>query len=243
MSEIQNDLRGKYHKLIDKYDKKGQKAKVDNFLEIIRGLDIKKGAKVLEIGAGNGLFSHFLAVYYESRVDSSDQYEGAGAPIETFSINTSISKELMYDNVRVMKKDFWDLQTNGKFDFIFAVNVIHHIIETEKNLSEDPENYQKCLLVFRKIYDLLNDGGVFLMRDVEKVNMRKYYGIKTSTIFKLKQNNWEWIEVLKEAGFEVIKIRHLAPRIIRDLPLSHFLFSFRFISILWDSSYVIIARK
>ena len=135
------------------------------------------------------------------------------------------------------------METGEKFDYIFAINVIHHIVETEKYLSDDQEKYKKAVLVFKKINDLLSNGGLFLMRDVEKINMKKYYGLKTSTVFQSKQNNWEWAKAIKEAGLEIYKIRHLTPRVIRKLPLSHFLFNLRFVSILWDSSYVIIAKK
>jgi len=242
-NKVNEDNKIKLHKLIDRHDKKGGRIKIDNFFEIIKDIGIKKGLKILEIGAGNGIFSNFLAVYFNVVVISSDPYKGNGSLISNYSINKSIVKELDYDRVQVLRKDFLDFKTNEKFKYIFAINVVHHIIETRKVLSDDCENYKKCVNVFRKAYNLLDSDGILIIRDVEKENFLKKNNIKTSVNYELKQNNWEWEKALKEAGFKEIKVRHLTPRIIRKIPLAHFIFNNRFVSLFFDSAYVIIANK
>ncbi len=244
--ELGKNLIKKYRPLLDKYGKMKYSKQISNYFEKIKGINIKKGAKILEIGAGKGLFSHFLGTYFDANVTSMDQYEGFGSPMESYSINKTINEELGYDNVKIVKKDFMNFMDTEKYDYIFAINVFHHIIDTSKRLSADNDNYSKCRDAFLKVYDLLNNNGLFVMGEVEKENYNinpLYYEQNKEVNFKTKQNNWEWRKVLRDVGFKGIKVRHLTPRIIREFPGSHYIFNIRAVSLFFDSSYVIVCRR
>lgn len=110
-----------YNRLLNKYGNKNYKHQIDNYLEILRDTNLKNGKTVLEIGAGNGLFSHFLAVYFDAKVTSLDQYEGFGSVKETYNINKSLLKQLNYNNVEIIKSDFVTFETERKYDYISCV--------------------------------------------------------------------------------------------------------------------------
>ena len=131
-------------------------------------------------------------------------------------------------------------------DYIFSINVFHHIIETPKKLSHDNENFDKCLQTFSKVHNLLNENGTFLLREVGKSNYPfnpLYWKQRHVVNFKTKQDSSEWAKCLKEAGFETIKTRYITPRYIRKVPGSKFVFDNKLISAFFDSAYVIISRK
>ena len=235
-----------YNRLLNKYGNKNYNHQIDNYLEILRDVNLKKEKTVLEIGAGNGLFSHFLAIYFDAKVTSLDQYEGFGSVKETYNINKSLSEQLNYNNVEIIKSDIATFETERKYDYIFAINVFHHIIETHKKLSHDNENFDNCMQIFSTVHNLLNENGTFLLREVGKLNYPfnpLYLKERHVVNFKTKQDSSEWVKCLKEAGFKDIKIRYVTPRYIRKVPGSKFVFDNRLISAFFDSAYVITSRK
>jgi len=240
--------KAQYNRLLKKYGKFGNqfRKQVDNYKEILRGLHIKRGSTVLEIGAGNGLFSHFLASYYGCTVYSMDEYEGHGSGKETYEMNNQLLDGMGYDSVKIVKADFEKFRTRVKFDYVFAVNVFHHIVMTKKHLSQDGKSMDRSVRLITMIKDMLRSNGVFILREVEKTNLPfnpMYWKMRTIIDWQTKQNSTEWKRAISSAGLRKIRIRHLTPRIIRKIPGMRQLFTSRLVSILFDSSYVIYASK
>lgn len=124
----------------------------------------KEQIKVLDLGAGTGLFSYFVADKYPSAeftlVDLSDQmldeaknrFSGLNADIKYININYATTK------------------IEGKFDLIISALSIHHLTEQEKQL------------LFNKLSNMLNKNGLF-------VNADQVLG-QTDTIENMYKNDW-----------------------------------------------------
>ena len=106
----------------------------------------KINPEILDIGAGTGLFSSFIrSEFPESKLTLID-----------FSENMlSVAKEHFGDtDISYIVADYTDYHFERTFDFIISAFSIHHL----------PARVKKSL--YRKCYDWLNPGGIFINIDL-----------------------------------------------------------------------------
>lgn len=119
---------------------------------------------VLDIGAGTGLFSSFiLNKFPEAKVTLID--------ISEKMINVAKERFSHFSNINYIVDDYTSYEYDNKFDIIVSSLSIHHLTDTEK----------KNLYI--QIYDLLNDGGIF-------VNADQVLG-HTASLEKLYKDDWK----------------------------------------------------
>jgi len=204
------------------------------------------GKVVLDIGAGQGLFANFLATHKNvKKVVALDEYEGHGSDVNAYQIMRDLSQITKPGIIDIVKTDFKDYQTNEKFNAIFAINVIHHIVNTKENLIKNKEIFDASVKLFSKIRDLLAPEGIFMMQDVCRWNFSfiPYYIRQNRIIdWETKHNPGKWVACLAAAGFKDIKIRYHTPRPFRKVPLHYLLFNHYFVSIFLSSIYSIKAN-
>lgn len=204
--------------------------------------------KILDIGCGNGRFL-ILCTLIEKPLYcvGLDPAEGLGSEkniIQSFRDNI---ETLNIKNIEVMRKDIWDFDPKDlKFDIIIAQNALHHIIETSENLLNSDLQKEKHRKLFLKIFNSLEDNGVFIIKEASKYNLARYwpfYGrlLKTSQInWKTKHSPREYIRILRESEFQINVKRFKVPYNLDKMRrfLSNPLASFFF-----NSTYFIIASK
>jgi len=126
-----------------------------SFAVYVVGKYLKKGSELLELGCGNGRDS----VYFSSKgmqVTAVDQVQE----------EIDFLNDLNYENVEFISKDFTELESNKKYDYIYSRFSLHAI---------DRESEQKLLLL---LPSLLLRNGLFLLeaRSKKDISIKKEFG-------------------------------------------------------------------
>jgi hypothetical protein len=179
-------------------------------------------------------------------VFSLDEYEGHGSDAETYKINLRL-QEILNDSakVKILKSNFFNYHSSKKFHFIFFVNVVHHIVATEKKLSADSDSQKLSENLFELTKDLVTPDGAVIMQEVSRFNIcpiPKYRRQIGNINWKTKQSPREWLKVLKRVGFNTTSLRYRLPLNLPDQYLFRIFFNNCIASSLTDSSYIITAK-
>ena len=216
------------------------------YYELLYRLDLK-GKSILEVGAGDGFLSHYLALLKDVKyVVSLDEYEGHGSDAETYKINLRLQEILNdSDKVKILKSDFLKYHSSKKFHFILFVNVLHHIVATEKKLSDDSDSQKLSENLFKLTKDLISPDGAVIIQEVSRFNIcpiPKYRKQMSIINWKSKQSPREWLKVLKRVGFNTTSLRYRLPLNLPNQYLFRMIFNNCIASSLTDSSYIITAK-
>ena len=115
-------------------------------LRVLSGLDLRPGARILEVGAGLGLTSAYLST---CGIDVA-ALEPAGLGFQehaALAANVAITVGSHHDLLTIGAADL-DPETHGRFDVIFSNNVLEHIVDPQEAL--------------RSMRGVLADGGVMI---------------------------------------------------------------------------------
>lgn len=222
---------------------------INFFLEFNKFANIKN-KEILDIGCGNGNFLILCSLFGEPKLCYGlDPALGVGSEKDILNIFKEHIQSLNLKNVMPVKADILTYNFGEKkFDVIIAINSIHHIIETEKNLFKDPGVREKFLNFFNKIYDILNFPGIFIIYDISKYNIQRYFNLfskigkaKRKINYNTKHTAKEYIKILKEVNFHKVYVKYYT----RSYYLNRFkfLFSNPLINFFIDSAYFIISSK
>lgn len=242
-----NKLAYLHNKVFNK-DWKHLYSDINFFLEINKYSNLKN-KKILEIGCGNGNFLILCSLFGKSKYCYGlDPALGMGSDkniLEVFKKNT---QSLNLKNVKPIKADFLTHNfREEKYDVIIAINSVHHIIETDKNLLLDKEMGEIFLNFFKKIFDLLNSPGIFVLYDISKYNIKRYCNLirkitKSGKInYRTKHSAKEYSKILKKIDFKKVIIKYY----MRSYYLNNFKFIFSnpIVSFFTDSAYFIFSIK
>ncbi|MCL2115829.1 MAG: class I SAM-dependent methyltransferase [Methanobrevibacter sp.] len=141
------DVANEFNKIAKDYDNQRKKLipVFDDFYGIaIENIEINaKQPKVIEIGAGTGLFSQmFLNKFPEAKMDLVDLAEDM----------LNIAKERFSNNINInfFNKNILDFTPNEKYDIVISSLAIHHL-----------ETYEQEKL-YNKIFNWLKKDGIFV---------------------------------------------------------------------------------
>lgn len=148
----------------------------------------KKGT-ILDIGCGNGPMSLYLSLSSKARkvigwdIDKKRLDVGKLASVSL--------KNMTFEKNNAVTNDY------GQINAVMASDFLHHI----------PYNHQE--IVVRKISKILPKKGIFLIKEVDKSDIPRYFGSfffdhllypKDVIYFRSKK---EWIDLLKKNGLSV----------------------------------------
>ncbi|MBA7486414.1 2-methoxy-6-polyprenyl-1,4-benzoquinol methylase, mitochondrial [subsurface metagenome] len=151
--------------------------KVQYMKETLESME-SQGTKLgLDIGCGHGWYTCEMAKsgYQMCGIDKSlPQIQMARQYAKQQNINSH------FFHADAAKLPFED----SYFDFAYAINVLHHIV-----------NYDVQLQVFREIVRILKPGGVFFLQEVNTINplFRFYLGYVFPLIRGIDEGNERWI--------------------------------------------------
>jgi len=116
------------------------------------GLDIlpfhdSESIKVLDLGAGTGLFSYLVSQYYPKAEFVLCDLSEAMLEEAKSRFSTCESK------VEYITKNYATEQIDGKYDLIISALSIHHLTDSEKQT------------LFKKVFSSLNNNGMFINAD------------------------------------------------------------------------------
>jgi cyclopropane fatty-acyl-phospholipid synthase-like methyltransferase len=137
--------------------------------------------KVMDLGAGTGLLSYFIAPYISKIV----AVDNSQSMLEVFK-----TKSDEFDcKTQVIQKDISVDTIDEKFDGVISSMTIHHI----KNQSE----------LFLKLYNMLNDGGFIALADLD-IEDGSFHSDNTG-VFHFGFKREELQKIALEVGFKDIE--------------------------------------
>jgi len=139
------------------------KTKLENNYELIEGL-VPKKANVLDIGCGYGFLAYMLSFTSKERTLFGIDYDEE--KIEVAAHNFSKTVRI---NFAIM--DALALPTDKKYDCILLMDVLHYLTPTKQEI------------LLNKIYSLLSQDGVFILRDGITEMSRKIKGTRLTEFF------------------------------------------------------------
>ncbi len=181
----------------EKGDEDIDTAQVQKMDYICKKLYLKKGEKLLDIGAGWGGLIIYAAknygVYSMGITLSKNQYEYA---------KEWIKREGLEDRCKIELMDYRDLDESERFDKIVSVGMFEHVGE---------KNYP---LYMKHAYNLLKEGGLFLNHGIT-LNKRDFGKPRSEFIQKYVFPDGELLPISlisvfsEDAGFEIRDVEDL----------------------------------
>jgi tRNA (cmo5U34)-methyltransferase len=150
-------------------------------------LSHKKAKRLLDIGAGTGLFSRFI---YQQRPD----LDFTLADISAEMLNVAKERFSGLDNFDFIELDFSNTAIEKKYDIIVSALAIHHLEDDEKER------------LFASVYQALNHGGLFINADQVEGRSPLFDGYYKT----------EWKETVNSSGLEQDAIDRAMERIKLD---------------------------
>ena len=181
-----------------------------------------RGARVLDIGGGEGLHSFYAvsrgaesAVILEPQGDGGDQQMNAAF--------ASLKAALECDVVHLYRTRLQDYPpSEEQYDLIFIQDAINHFDERAcislRSSQRSREIYQE---LFHAIARLLRPGGLLSMSDCSSRNLFPAIGLKNpfdrNIEWQKHQPPQEWIKLAICAGLEARSIRWSSPSILGEV--------------------------
>ena len=206
-------LKKSFDSIASEYDK--QRKQIipcfDDFYNLPSQIMNFKGTapKILDIGAGTGLFSLFVIKKYKNAKITLIDLSGKMLEIADRRFKNN-------KNIKIINADYTKYDFNEKFDFIISALSIHHLTDAEKKK------------LFKACFRLLKKGGIFINADqalspyaeiekmfsdlwkdsviksgINKKEFAKAFGRTKLDKPSTAQDQLKW---LKEAGFETSDI-------------------------------------
>ncbi len=107
---------------------------------------LQSPARLLDIGAGTGLFSYFI---YEQL----PQLDFTLLDISDAMLQVARQRFEGLPNFHFIEADFAVAPLTGKYDIVISALAIHHLEDAEK------------VNLYRNVFDVLNPGGIFINAD------------------------------------------------------------------------------
>jgi SAM-dependent methyltransferase len=175
---------------------------------------------VLDIGAGDGIFSCYMALQGAARVVSLEP-ELDGSTSQAHAVLARRVGELSLDTVHHESATFQEFTgASGSFDVILAHNVVNHLDEEAVVvLHRGGQARSRYRELIAKMYRLLRPDGTLVLADCARANLFPHLGLRNPIARSIEwhkhQNPQVWIDLLTEVGFKRIQLHWTYPRRLR----------------------------
>lgn len=207
---------------------------------------------VLEIGCGRADMSLYMALTGARRVEALEP-EAAGSTSGRQSIVQQRMAALQLPNFQFQPTIFDGSRYEAEsFDLIFGINVIEHIHETRRLLTDDPEAMAAYRRFFADIFRVLRPNGAFIISNASRyslwaiISRRTKYRLKTPIpsmrriVWELHQPPRVWMNMARETGFAKAFTHWRVPYRLRAIP---WLTDNRFVQFFTFADYAVTALK
>jgi SAM-dependent methyltransferase len=179
--------------------------------------------RILEIGAGNGAMSIWLALNGAGHVTALEPEAAGASP----GIRTELERRIAdigLTNLTFLPRALDDAPlVPGTFDIILSYNSINHLHETRADLNSSRHDRERFVQIFRGLNRLLTRDGVAIIADCSRNNLFGALGI-THPLPGLRPVEWAlhqhprtWISVMREAGFRRFDLHWYVPYALRNI--------------------------
>lgn len=213
--------------------------------ELFKGIDLD-GKDILDIGAGTGIYSCYMAMNGAKEVVGLEpELEGSGNNYTTKFEDLKNNLEL--NNVFLKPSIFQSFGNEGKkFDVVLLHHSINHLNEKAcidlKKSDEAKEIYRK---IFEKLYLISNQQARIIIADCSSKNVFSTLKIKNplapSIEWHKHQPPKEWIKLLKKTGFREFKVKWIVLNPLGEI--ANFFLGNKVCSFFVNSHFIIYAKK
>ncbi len=171
-----------------------------------------QGRRVLDIGAGVGLFGFYAASAGAARVVCLEP-EAAGSTRGVRAVFDEVARALDLTNATMQSHTLQDFDAAGEqFDVVFLHNAINHLAEDScVRLHRDEEARQIYREIFSKLSALTADGGTIIAADCARRNFFGDLGLRNPVASSIEWHKHQsprlWAAMLADAGFSRPVIR------------------------------------
>jgi SAM-dependent methyltransferase len=175
---------------------------------------------VLDIGAGDGVFSCYMALQGASHVVSLEP-ELDGSRSQAHAVLARRVRELNLAQIHHESATFQEFTgAEGSFDVVLAHNVINHLDEEAVVvLHEGGRARSRYQELVAKMYRLLKPDGTLVLADCAPANLFPRLGLRNPIARSIEwhkhQNPEVWMDLLTEVGFERTELHWTYPRRLR----------------------------
>ncbi|MCX6709039.1 MAG: class I SAM-dependent methyltransferase [Candidatus Woesearchaeota archaeon] len=179
-------------KRLRKYDHPVVKAHVIDKINFIKeNIELSKTTKVLEVGAGNGYFSHYLE-------DSCDLL-ATDVNKETLTLNPTKNKKVCDVNKLPFK--------NNSFDVVTSFDILHHVNNPERAVKEITRVSKKYVVLVEPNGDNIIQRAIFLP-------VPREWGINRFTTKYFKN-------IIKKNRLKILEFEHIGRLFTPNMPLPY----------------------
>lgn len=193
LKDRNNKVREFFNEKIDSYDDV-HSSYMDTKAELGDNLD-KDVKNILDLGGGTGLeLIHLFELYPDAHVTVIDITENMVKKLKTRDFA---------DKVTAICADFFEVDFGKEYDAVISTSALHHFKKDEK------------VILYKKIYDCLKEGGKFLNSDfiaeTERIEKEQLYELDNEfdkyKHIDIPMTIEHELEVLKEVGFKDIEVK------------------------------------
>jgi len=213
--------------------------------ELFRGVEFNE-KNILDIGAGTGIYSCFMAINGAKEIVSLEpELEGSGS--DSSKKFENLKNNLGLNNVFLKPLTFQSFDGEGKkFDVILLHHSINHLDEKAcidlKKSDEAKEIYKN---IFEKLYSISSDQARIIIADCSSKNLFSLLKVKNplapSIEWHKHQPSDEWIKLMKKTGFREFKVKWIVLNPLGEI--ANFFLGNKICSFFINSHFIIYARK
>ncbi|WP_135366097.1 methyltransferase domain-containing protein [Halosimplex halophilum] len=199
---------------------------------------------VLDVGAGNGIYSLFAVCAGADRIVA---LEPAGDGSNGINVNGVRTVAESVETIEVVSEPLQNFKSNEQFDIVIMRNVINHLDEdATRDLLTDPTAHQRYQDIFGHLGDLTADDATIVITDSSRNNYLRFLGERNPFIgsrdWPIHQAPEVWATLLSHQGFAVRDIRWRSTLSLLG-PVGKRLFSNRLVSHLTSSNFILIMDR
>jgi 2-polyprenyl-3-methyl-5-hydroxy-6-metoxy-1,4-benzoquinol methylase len=178
------------------------------FLNYVFGELSCAGKDVLDIGGGAGLLSAYALLRGARSVTMLEPEAAGSSSDKTVKLRSMQARLPFLGLIDLQPLTIQAFDAGEKlFDLIIAYNSINHLDEKACiQLHKDPYARELYFMLFSKINQLARQGAHIVICDCARRSFYQLVGLRNpfarSTEWQKHQHPKEWIQLLKEAGFE-----------------------------------------
>jgi len=204
------------------------------------------GKTVLDVGAGAGIYSCYMAMNGAKKVVSLEP-EIEGSRNNYISNFEEFKRGLNLNNIFLEPAAFQSFENKGeKFDLILLHYSVNHLDENAcVNLRKSDEAREIYRKIFEKLYLVSNNQAQIIIADCSDKNFFSWLKMKNPLAPAIEwhkhQAHEEWIKILKKTGFREFKVKWVALKQLGGI--GDFFLGNKVCSFFINSHFIIYARK